>query len=200
MLNRRAFLLASAGMGASTVGGLILPEWLRQAERFIEAEDKPLIEHPRQESTVINAFNLDGENNYRLVIGDPYEEPPAMTWLEYYRLYHGDEYESFTEFTEEFFGGPAQPHAEADSSVVLDTWLASNEAPDTAAYHYLEQMDIGPVLGDGDTVGQIDFVNCPCPGNDSRFVTVPDLLSLSLLQKRLNHVDGTTLVRLWNTV
>jgi hypothetical protein len=71
--------------------------------------------------------------------------------------------------------------------LVLDTWIARGEAPDALAYAYLEPLDIGPEPGAGSVVGRIDFVNGPCPGNDSRFVSVPDLLSLSLLQKRLNQ-------------
>ena len=56
-------------------------------------------------------------------------------------------------------------------------------------------MDLGPQLGGGDTVGRIDFVDSPCPGNDARFVSVPDLLSLGLLQKRLNQIDNTVRIK-----
>jgi hypothetical protein len=199
MLSRRAFLLRSAGLAAGAATALILPSWVRQAARFVEAEGRPLIEPPRRELTVINAVRLDGTDDYRLTIGDPFEEPPKLTWYEFFERYYDDEFESFENFAEEMLGQWVQPFDEADSWMVLDTWLATNEAPDTAAYQYLETMDIGPTLGAADTIGRIDFVNGPCPGNDSRFVSVPDLLSLSLLQKRLNHIDGTTLVRLVNS-
>ncbi len=38
-------------------------------------------------------------------------------------------------------------------------------------------------------VGQIDFIDGLCPGNDSQIVTAPDYLSISLLPKRLNAND-----------
>ena len=116
--------------------------------------------------------------------------------VEFYQRYYRDEFDSFETFAEEMLGPSICPTDAADSWSVLDAWLAADEAPDTKAFAFLSRLDIGPELGGGDTVGRIDFVNGPCPGNDSRFVSVPDLLSLSLLQQRLNQMDGTTLVQL----
>ena len=196
MLTRRAFLVGAAGLTTSVASGLILPAWLERAERFVADEDAPLLEPPAVEKVTINAVRFDGVDDIRLVIGDPFEEPPQMTWQGFFEHFYGDDFDSFEEFVAEWFVTPMRPTDEADSCLVLDTWLARGEAPDTLAYAYLEPLDIGPELGAGSAAGRIDFVNGPCPGNDSRFVSVPDLLSLSLLQKRLNQIDGTTLVRL----
>ena len=117
-----------------------------------------------------------------------------MTWQTFFEHFFEDDFDSFEEFAEEWFVVPVRSADEADSWMVLDTWLARDEAPDTRAYAYLEPLDIGPELSAGSAVGRIDFVNGSCPGNDARFVSVPDLLSLSLLQKRLNQIDGTTRV------
>ena len=188
MISRRQFLIGAA----STAAGLILPSWVRAAERFIETEDAPLLELPTTARTRVNAVFLDGIDDIRLLIGNPYEGPPRLTWFQYFERYYGDEYGSFEEFALEGYGVPLNPTGEADDWVVMETWLSRDEAPDTKADSYLEQFDIGPVLGAGDTVGRVDFINGPCPGNDSRFVSVPDLLSLSLLQKRLNQIGTNT--------
>ena len=188
MISRRQFLIGAAGAAA----GLILPDWVVRAERFIETEDAPLLEPPTIARTRVNAVYLDGIDDIRLLVGDPYKEPPRLTWSQYFERYYGDEYGSFEEFALEWYGVRLNPMAEADDWVVMDTWLSRNEAPDTKGYAYLEQFNIGPELDVGDTVGRVDFVNGTCPGNGSRFVSVPDLLSLSLLQKRLNQIGTDT--------
>ena len=94
MISRRQFLIGSAGAAA----GLILPDWVVRAERFIETEDAPLLEVPTIARAKVNAVFLDGIDDIRLVIGNPYEEPPRLTWFQYFDRYYGDEYESFEEF------------------------------------------------------------------------------------------------------
>ena len=44
-------------------------------------------------------------------------------------------------------------------------------------------------------MGEISFYDGVSPGNDDQFVHVPDYLSISLLQKRLNEIDGTVAVK-----
>ena len=196
MISRRQFLIGSAGAAA----GLILPDWVVRAERFVADENAPLLEPPAVERVTINAVQFDGIDDIRLAIGDPFEEPPRLTWQAFFERFHGVDFGSFEEFVEEWFGRPVQPTDEADSWTVLDTWLARDEAPDTRAYAYLEQFDIGPELGTGPAAGRIDFVNGTSPGNDSRFVSVPDLLSLSLLQTRLNQIGANTEISYLGTV
>ena len=44
-------------------------------------------------------------------------------------------------------------------------------------------------------MGEINFYDGLSPADDSQFVDVPDDLSISLLQKRLNEINGTVAVK-----
>ena len=133
MLTRRAFLLGATGLVAGAAANLILPSWVRYAERFIEAEGEPLLEPPQRELTTIDAIILPGMDDYRLTIGDPFEEPPAMTWRELYEAYFSDtsDCESYAAFCEEYAGGIQSPDELAPGYFVLESWLGANAAPDT---------------------------------------------------------------------
>ena len=67
---------------------------------------------------------------------------------------------------------------------------------DAQAFYYLSSLDLG-LLRDSNEAesGYIDFVEGPCPGNDSRFVCA-DGLGLSLLQERLIAGGYDTWVRI----
>jgi hypothetical protein len=54
----------------------------------------------------------------------------------------------------------------------------------------LEEFDIGCSLGDGKVVGSIQFTVGASPGVDYLGVEVPDAVSISLLQKRLNELES----------
>ena len=77
MITRRAFLQGSAG----TAAGLILPSWLVEAENHIDIEAKPYLEPPAREDVTIHAVDW-GADEYQLSVGDPYADPPDITWRE----------------------------------------------------------------------------------------------------------------------
>ena len=55
------------------------------------------------------------------------------------------------------------------------------------AFYFLSSLDLGLLRDSTETEsGYIDFVEGPCPGNDSRFVCA-DGLGVSLLQQRLTE-------------
>lgn len=196
MLTRRTFLLGAAGTAAGTAAGLMLPAWVRRAKAFIETEHQPLLEPPPRVRRVLQATIPDWDDRYYLVLTEPYEGPPRLTWRQFHRRYFADQYGHFADFVKEVLGEPAAPDDEADPSWVRNIWVDTADAPHFAAYHYLSQFDLGPELNNDLAVGRIEFVNGFDPGQEQRLVTVPDLLSLSLLQNRLNEIDGTTLVQL----
>ena len=54
---------------------------------------------------------------------------------------------------------------------------------------YLDDLDLGPEFGlCEDARGEIRFIDGPMPGSNCRWVEVGDLLSVSLLQNRLNEL------------
>ncbi len=190
MITRRAFLKGSAGAAA----GLILPSWLVKAENYIDIEAKPYLEPPAREDVTIYAIDW-GADEYQLSVGDPYADPPDTTWRE---ILNWRGCESF----EEYYGThdpQSLPEYGLDDLVPDVSWTnywVMESSPDAKAYRFLEGYDLGFDFIDEDAVGEISFIDGTAPCNYSRIVTVPDDISLSLLQKRLNELDGTVKVAL----
>jgi hypothetical protein len=187
MISRRQFLIGAAGAAA----GLILPEWLLRAERFIDGEGAPYLETPDRYRDTLHATDW-GDGQLELSLGDPRQDIPRLTWEEYAQRYFGM---TFDELAVDCWGLEPRKAAEegltAEGEVpyweVLDQWV-HYDSPSAAAFTYLESLDLGRDFGAAGGLGQINFIDGPAPGNDSRIVTVPDNLSLSLLQKRLNDL------------
>ena len=70
----------------------------------------------------------------------------------------------------------------------MDFWCRT-DSPNARAYRLLEKLDLGPNLTGKDAVGEINFIDGPCPGNDYLGVEAPTQLDISLLQKRLNDLN-----------
>jgi hypothetical protein len=183
MITRRQFLVGAAGAAA----GLILPDWLVRAERFIEGEGAPLLELPDRYHDTLTAISWFGDE-YQLFLGDPHEEPPRMNWVEFAeRYFHED---NITAFLADFFGDDGElpdPEDEVDECLVSEHWVM-NDSPSARAFEYLECLDLGPDFDGSDGIGEIELIEGPAPGNDSRIANAVDALSLSLLQKRLNDL------------
>ena len=77
---------------------------------------------------------------------------------------------------------------------MIDIWVRDG-SPDALAFDYLESLDLGADFGHAKGVGEIRLHDGVSPGNDSKIVTAPDQLSLSLLQKRLNDLGEYVLVK-----
>ena len=77
---------------------------------------------------------------------------------------------------------------------VWDVWPYQYSA-DAKAFYFLSGVDLRG-LSDSSEKGEgyIDFIEGPCPGNDSRFVCV-DALGASLLQDRLIEYGHNVLVK-----
>ncbi|MFP6900203.1 MAG: hypothetical protein VCA36_04635 [Opitutales bacterium] len=73
-------------------------------------------------------------------------------------------------------------------------WLME-DSPASQAYHFLDRLDIGNLESDPNALstGELDFVHCPAPFNNSTFVTLegrdPEVAA-SCLQRRLNELVG----------
>jgi hypothetical protein len=192
MISRRFFL---KGMVA-TAAGVILPSWVVHAERYIEGEGVPFLEPLNSHQYNLYAVNQGSE--YQLLLGDVFAKPDLhITWEEYF--------ERFSCFgtLQEYFEGEdpidiPKPHDLVDERQVYEAYKYW-ESPSRIAFDYLEDLDLGPELGDDNGVGQINFYDGLSPADDSLIVEVPDFLSISLLQKRLNEIDGTVAVKILET-
>ena len=74
---RRQFIIGTAT-------GLILPSFYDKVFTFFENTGEAYLERPKQASTELIAAVGRGEG-FQLNLGDPYEEPPKLTYGEYAR-------------------------------------------------------------------------------------------------------------------
>ena len=180
-MNRRYFL-KSLGVGTTS---LCLPSsFLLRAERYFERNNAPLIKaYPTLKQTL---YVREGGI---LCFGDPYAPPASIpTWREWYIDYCGEDPNGLAD---------AMGMTDKDLDYEIDEWhfremyWNRHESPEAIAYNSLQAMDIGPLSYSNDTevIGSLEFMDGPCPGNDSLFVTVPDDLSLSCLQWRLEKLN-----------
>ena len=75
--------------------------------------------------------------------------------------------------------------------------LPQTDSPNAKAYRLLKEYDLGPDFNSPDAVGEIVFADCPFPGSDYLGVQAKDLVSLSLLQERLNQLNTGIHVQMW---
>ncbi len=194
MLSRRQFLIGAAGAAA----GLIVPGWVLRAERFIESEGRPYLQRPKRVRDTLHAIDW-GDGNLQLFLGDPRQDPPALSWGEYAEHYFGmtlDEYviESLELSLDEAARQGITVEAEAPEWKVLEQWVY-HDSPSASAFRYLEGLPLGADFSRTGGMGSIESIDGPAPGNASRIVSVPDDLSLSLLQRRLNDLgEGVRIV------
>ena len=173
---RRQFIVGTAT-------GLILPSFYDKVFTFFENTGEAYLEPPRQANTDLFTA-VDRGEGFQLNLGDPYEEPPQLTYREYARTCLNDNGEYLEELIEEGF----DLDAEMDLISYIDDW-AYNASPNAKAYRLLESLDIGPDFASEHAVGQLHFYDCPSMCSDYLGVHAEDEVSLSLLQKRLNDLD-----------
>lgn len=176
-ITRRQFLLSTAGASA----GFILPSYYSRALEFLDQFGEPLLESPQivQEELIVC-----GDRFNELNLGDPYCEPPPMTWREYAKKYH---WGSLEDFADDWELPMTELDEDAPWDVVVDSWIR-RESPNSKAYYLLDSLDLGPELTGPDAVGGLVFTDGACPGNDYIGVNAEDDITLSLLQQRLNDL------------
>tara|TARA_B100000959_G_C14706220_1_gene510890 strand:- start:97 stop:660 length:564 start_codon:yes stop_codon:yes gene_type:complete len=174
---RRQFLLSTAG----AAGGFILPSFYSRALEFLDQFGEPLLEPPKRVvDELIICWDRDGELN----LGDPWEQPPDMTWRQFLTQYHP---ETLDELENNWGLEEWQLDDEAPWDTVVEPW-GRVDSPNARAYHLLESLDLGSDLTGSKAVGGLIFTDGPCPGNDYLGVSVEDNISISLLQQRLNDL------------
>ena len=177
-ISRRQFILGATA-------GLILPSFYDKVLTFYENTGEALIEAPRNPETELIAIDRGADGAFELNCGDPWEEPPEMTVREFARRYFGTE-EYFIELREE--GPDIDLDAQMEWWDVVDTW-SYVDSPNAKAFRLLAGLDLGTELTGKDAIGEIRFIDGPCPGNDYLGVECPSPLDISLLQKRLNDLN-----------
>ncbi len=176
-MSRRQFILGTAA-------GLILPSYYDKALAYFENTGEALLDIPK--STEIELIAIDrGGDGYELNFGDPWAEPPEMTTKQFALRYFGSE--------ENYLEARGYEDVDFDAQMnwwdVVDVW-SRQDSPNALAYGLLAGLDLGPELTGKDAVGEIRFIDGPCPGNDYLGVEAPSQLDISLLPKRLNDLGA----------
>jgi len=185
-VTRRQFLLSTAGAAV----GAIIPSFYHRALEFFEQFEEPLLIPPERVSGDLVVAHI---NDYpELCLGDPWAEPPEMTFREYFTRY---EPEGFATFERDWRRRPEDLDTEIDGDYVFDQWLLRH-GPSARAYHYLQSLDLGPALRGREAVGGLDFLEeWNMAGSNWVAVLPQDEVTLSLLQQRLNDlVTGIRIV------
>ena len=188
-ITRRQFLLSTAGASV----GAIIPDYYFRALQFVEQFGEPLLEPPTHPTSDI--FTFDNYDGLELGLGDPREEPPRLTYREFFTRYQP---EGFETFKEDYGLEPENLDDRMDDEWVMDYWIW-NDSPSARAYSYLQSLELGPKLTGSRAVGCLDFFENANMVSSWRGVRYEDEVTLSLLQQRLNDlgtgirvVTGTT--------
>ena len=181
-ITRRQFLFSIPAAGA----GFILSSFFDKAVDALAKTGEPLIVPPREATIELLAVD-HGTGEFQLNVGDPWLGPPSMTLREYIDDYSGCDVDMY--LAENFDADEVVDlDAEVDEWRVMDAWAAT-DSPNVIAYNLLDCLDLGPNLDGPDAVGELQFINGACPGNDYIGVQAADALTLSLLQQRLNLLN-----------
>jgi len=141
MISRRFFLKGTV----ATAAGLILPSWVVHAERYIEGEGEPFLEPLVSHQNTLYAIDGNGEGGYGLFLGDPFKKPQTrMTWEEYIERC------PFANTLQEYYQGVDPKDLPRLDELVgeLEIYNLSEywENPSRLAFHFLENLDLGPEL------------------------------------------------------
>ena len=173
---RRQFIIGTAT-------GLILPSFYDKVFTFFENTGEAYLERPMQATTDLFAA-VDRGEGFQLNLGNPYQEPPKLTYREYARRYMDND----EEYLEELIDQRIDLDAEMEFYDFIDEW-AYQDSPNAKAYRLLENLDLGRDFDGVHAVGQLQFYDCPTMYSDYFGVHAEDEVSLSLLQKRLNELN-----------
>ena len=179
--SRRSFLVGA--------GSIITASFLRDAKAFVGDTRRPLLLAPENAERELFVEWLDDVG--RLHLGTPqFEIPPPPLWIDHLksRGYKLDTAEQINELSssDEFYGQDLwEPLDEFNWE---DQW-ENTDCPEAQAYELLKGAKIFPRLSGYERKGRIVFESFPNPMSSARWVEVHGLLSLSLLQARLNELD-----------
>ena len=177
-VTRRQFLLSTAGAAV----GAIIPSFYHRALEFFEQFGEPLLIAPARATQDLVVASI---NDYdELFLGDPFAEPPEMTYREYFTRY---EPEAFDEL--EYRWGLAAEDLDApmEREYQWDAWLM-HHGPSAQAHRLLQSLDLGPALRGPNSAGALDFFEESNMTGCWRGVRPRDEVTLSLLQQRLNDL------------
>ncbi|MEE4184139.1 MAG: hypothetical protein V2J12_00080 [Gammaproteobacteria bacterium] len=180
--DRRQFFL---GMAA----GFVAPSLYEQLLSYFENHGEPLLQAPRRATqTLFASSELAASGGYLLTIGNPWIEPEpgvgsTLRELANHR-WKDDPEGNWRLLTDMEDDEPIDWDWVPDFETVHDCFWFPDGTPAMKGYEFIQSLDLGPQLGSGAVVGEIETV----AGFDFLGVKAVDDVSLSLLQNRLNEL------------
>jgi hypothetical protein len=173
--SRRLFIAGAAGLAAQA--------FYQRALNYVLANEEPLLLPPTRASIDIYADSFIGDG-YWLFHGAPWGHPdgdPSEVFVKEFvdRFCGGD----YAEYSTHFNHAPALTDRIDWCIEYHDETWASYEAPSKLAYRLVEPLELGNDFTHESGAGEILFERF------HELAIVPNDLSLSLLQKRLNDLD-----------
>lgn len=183
---RRSFLI-----GATSA--ILTAGFYRNVRRFIERHNEPLLVAPDQVKHQLFAIR-QGEGFSLWLDNHPDEEPDwGMTWAQFYQYSHGYvRDEAIAEMISYYGLDDDEAAVRAGETVDVDElldWYYDNELGTGLAVEFFQGLDLGPDFAAGIGRGQVAFVDYKCAGPDRWCSEAADMLSISLLQARLNELN-----------
>ena len=183
---RRSFLI-----GATSA--ILTAGFYRNVRRFFERHNEPLLVAPDQVKHQLFAIRK-GEGFSLWLDNHPDEEPDwGMTWAQFYQHSQGnDRDEAIAEMINYYGLDDDEAAVRADETVDVDElldWYYDNELGTGLAVEFFQGLDLGPDFAAGIGRGQVAFADYKCAGPDRWCSEAADMLSISLLQARLNELN-----------
>lgn len=194
-VTRRSFLVGA--------GSIITAAYVKQALAYVSDTGSPMIknhlawrvDNPGEVKTI---FCEPFEDYWRLHLGEPMFEIPQPPLLIDNLRFHGyalGTQEQIDAVCADSGWSEKQLFSPMDGYSWEDQW-EHTFSPEAQAYEFLQRHKIFPHGQLGQREGQIVFESFPNPMSSARWVEARDLLSLTLLQARLNELRLTTEVRM----
>lgn len=183
MPTRRSFLVSAAA-------ALLTPRMLDRFQNYLENHREPLIEAPKYADRTL-CVSVEGDLRIMLGLGD--NPGPVPIWRDFLTEVHGYDFrrgrEEFVRARREWGMWPSQLDQQMDDIKYIEHWCVT-DSPEAVAFDLLQNLDLGNLRGRGREVGGVYFNDLGYfPGHVYRAAHCYDLLSVSLLQARLNELE-----------
>lgn len=203
--SRRQFLIN----GLLAAGAwLLAPRLARQIEHFAGEHGTPyLVDVDRPELVIYANDSIEG---YHLTLGVPLEDdiPALLTWEDWAEIKGIDsaDTKAILECAADYglYGpdsiGVFSLEKEVPATLMneyVDWEFVIRDSASAQAHHYLADLDLGPLQprAGAESLGELLFMEGPCPGNNSSLVYAETLETLSCLQQRLLSLNISTDIR-----
>jgi len=196
-VTRRSFLVGA--------GSIITAAYVQQAMAYVSDTGSPMItqhvawrvDNPGEVKTI---FCEPVEGYWRLHLGQPHlivPEPPLLIENLRFHGYALDTQEQIDAVCVDTGWSERDVFSPMDGYAWEDQW-EHTFSPEAQAFEFLQRHNVFPHGQLGRREGEVTFEAFPNPMSSARWVEVHDLLSLSLLQARLNELKLTTQVRMFD--